>query len=135
MLECVASVEVCCSGCCSGCCSVLLPGSESGGPNAGFALSFAVLGKRQTKCIVVCCSVLQCVAMCCSALQCVAVCCSVLQCVAVCCSVLQRVAAFDSQAQSPKGQMPGLPFLLLLLEKRKKKYVEVGCSPLECVAV
>ena len=35
-----------------------------------------------SKCVAVCCSVLQCVAGCCSVLQCVAVCCSVLQCVA-----------------------------------------------------
>jgi len=37
-----------------------------------------------TRCVAVCCIVLQCVAVCCSVLQCVAVCCSVLQCVAVC---------------------------------------------------
>jgi len=44
---------------------------------------------KYTKCIRVCCSVLQCVASVCSVLQCVAVCCSVLECVGVCWSVLQ----------------------------------------------
>jgi len=45
-----------------------------------------------TRCVAVCCSVLQWVAVCCSVLQCVAVCCSVVQCVAVWFSDLQCVA-------------------------------------------
>jgi len=47
-----------------------------------------------SKCVAVCCSVLQCVAVCRNVWQCVAVCRISLQCVAVCCScsVLQSVA-------------------------------------------
>jgi len=36
---------------------------------------------ESSKCVAVCCSVLQCVAVSCNVLQCVAVCCSMLQCV------------------------------------------------------
>jgi len=45
-----------------------------------------------SKCVAVCCSVLQCVAVCCRVLQCVAVRCSALQCIAVHCRALQFVA-------------------------------------------
>ena len=56
-----------------------------------------------TKCVAVCCSVLQCVSVCCSVLQCVAVCCSVLQCVAVCCSVLQCNIAWLNPYPEPQS--------------------------------
>jgi len=48
-----------------------------------------------SRCVAVCCSVLQCVAVCYSVVH-VGLCLvrTVLQCVAVCCSVLQCVAAY-----------------------------------------
>jgi len=57
--------------------------------------------KSPSRCVAVCCSVLQCIAVCCSVSQCVAVCCSVLQCVVVCCSVLHFVAVHSHQQTSP----------------------------------
>ena len=54
---------------------------------------------KWTRCVAVCCSVLQHVAVCCSVLQCFAVSCSVLQCLAVSCSVLQCLAACCSVSQ------------------------------------
>jgi len=80
-----------------------------------------------SRCVAVCCSVVQCVAVCCSVLQCVAVlvriperaelevCCSVLQCSAVCCNVLQCWCAFRNALSS--------------------RCVAVCCSVLQCVAV
>jgi len=64
--------------------------------------------KEDTRCVAVCCSVLQYIAVCCSALQYVAVCCSVLrqlqkECVAVCCSILQCVAVRCSMLQCPEA--------------------------------
>ena len=71
--------------------------------SGGRARISSILWLHPSRCVAVCCSVLQCVAVCCSVcciwwpcaylLDIVAaseqVCCSVLQCVAVCCSVLQ----------------------------------------------
>jgi len=61
-----------------------------------------------TRCVAVCCSVLQCHAVCCSVLQSHAVCCRVLQRVALRCSVLQCVAVCCSvlQYQNTEGALP-----------------------------
>ena len=64
-------------------------------------ITYPKRGSLVSRCIAVCCSVLQCVAVCCSVLQYdekrligrnLIIVSSVLQCVAICCSVWQCVA-------------------------------------------
>jgi len=92
-----------------------LSGSESKGSNAGFAISFAVAGKRKKK--------------------------SVLKCVAVRWSVLQCNAVYYCRAPGPKAQSDArFALSFAIVGRRKTKvcwgvlmYVGVCWSVLECV--
>ena len=117
---------------------------------------------RGTRCVAVCCSVLQCVAVCCSTLQCAAVCCCALQCVlqwrsgmmrwrflcrAPCCSMLQCVAVRCSVVQCVAVRVAVAMWggaLELLVQSFLSgdavccsvlQRVAVCCSVLQCVAV
>jgi len=92
-----------------------------------------------SKCVSVCCSVLQCVAVCCSVLQCAHPfdkhsshsshrihLLFVSQCVAVCCSVLQCVHLFDKHSSHSSHRI----HLLFV-----SQCVAVCCTVLQCVAV
>ena len=90
-----------------------------------------------SRCVAVCCSVLQCVAVCCSVLQCVAVCCSVLQCVAVCCSLLQCVRVHCVAMCGVLSRTHSVSRCVAngVGVMSSSRYVAVSCSVVQCVAV